>query len=189
MMSKAQMLLKEIIFVHHPDFVGQAHTQKIVYAGADWVNTERLIEHTMAHVGGYNFIDGDHEDFDDGTDSKTASVRLNPVPKGSQQGHILEISGIGRGGAGGSLKKGALRVVLYNPVAQRLDYFFIPKAAWAGMLKYHPTSGIAKIVATWNSKTDTCNKLDPFKVSSFEELARMPACPATQPAVIVRRFA
>lgn len=189
--TKTSCILHEIIFKYHPDFKNDAHSRRIFEKHQDVINIEKLVEQTMAHIGGYNFVDGHGYDFDDGekydcpnSECKTASVRMNPVPRGSRVSHVLEISNICRTGPQGGQKCGALRVVLYNAVTHSLNFYFIPKHAWSEMIYLHPTSGIGKIVATWNSDTNTCNKLDEFEEDSFDVLAQLPPNYRSEPFVM-----
>lgn len=176
--SKTSAILQEIVFKHHPAFKNNSASRLLFETLHEVVNVERLVEQTMAHVGGYNFVDGHGYDFDDGealgcpnSECKTASIWPNPIPKGNRNSYKLEVSNVCRTGPQGGEKCGALRIVLYNSVNHTLHYYFIPKLYWQNMITIHPTSGIGKIVATWNSVTNTCNKLDPFEVDSFESLA------------------
>lgn len=177
--TKTSALLKEIIFQYHPDVKDNQEVQNFLSEHQDWVNVERMVEETMAAVGGYNFVDGDGYDFDDGdalgcanSECKTASVWPNPV-KGSCVSHVLEISNVCKAGPQGGTKFGTLRVVLYNPISETVRYYFIPKHYWEEMVTIHPTTKIGKIKANWNSKSDTCNKLDKFQVKNFKALAQI----------------
>lgn len=179
--SKTSAILNEIVFKFHPDFKDNPAARKIFEAHQDLINIERLVEQTMAYVGGYNFVDGYGYDFDDGeaigcpnSECKTASIWPNPIPRGNRNSYKLEISNVCRTGPQGGEKCGALRIVLYNSVNHTLHYYFIPKMYWSNMITIHPTSGIGKIVGTWNSESNLCNKLDMFELDSFETLAKMP---------------
>tara|TARA_B110000503_G_scaffold48925_1_gene79429 strand:+ start:2206 stop:2793 length:588 start_codon:yes stop_codon:yes gene_type:complete len=176
-MTKTTKLLEEVVFKYHPQIKNKKDIKAMLIKNPDWVNIERLAEETCAAVGGYNFVDGNGYDFDDGealgcanSEFKTASVWPRPV-NGKGSSYKLEISNVCRTGPFGSEKSGTLRVVLYNPISDTVKYYFIPKAYWSNMITIHPTSGVGKVIASWNSKTDTCNKLDKFEVKNFKVLA------------------
>jgi hypothetical protein len=179
--TKTIKILQDIVFKHHPQIKDKESVKEVLLNNPDWINIERLAEETCAAVGGYNFVDGEGYDFDDGelyncanSEFKTASVWPNPVPKGNKISYKTEISNVCRTGPFGGEKSGTLRVVIYNPISDSLKYYFIPKQYWKKMITIHPTSGIGKIVATWNSNTNSCSKLDKFEVNNFKDLAQLP---------------
>lgn len=170
MKSKDHIIMNEILFKYHPDFVNNDEIQNTMLKYIDVIRVERLVEHTMAHVGGYNFIDGDHCDFDDGSECKTASVRPSPTKPGSAS-YSLEISNVIS--SGGCAKTGPIRVVLYNPHVYELRYYYLPASEIQKIgVNVHPTTRTGRLFATWNSKKDTCKKLDRYRCKSFFELAR-----------------
>jgi hypothetical protein len=167
-MCKTKTLFRDVVNVYHPDFNSKS-LLKQVEQYPQIFNIEHLIELTMAHVGGYEFIDADHCDFSDGSECKTSSVSPNPV-KAGRNTYRLEISNVVS--PGGSMKSGDVRVVLYNPHTCSATYYFIPQNKLESVgINYHPTTGIGRIFATWNSVTNKVPKLEPYKVNSFEELA------------------
>jgi hypothetical protein len=174
-LSKAELILRDVICEYHPDVAGNKTVIAFLRKHVDWVNIERMVEETMAYVGGYDFVDEAHYDFSDGSDSKTASVQPNPRTRYGQAttGYYCEITGIGNTGENSKVKSGDLRVVVYNPHKQRLEYYFIPHSDMLKMMRYQ-NSGY-RITTTWNGKWDRNMKLDQFKVDSFEELATTPA--------------
>lgn len=169
MKSKDHLVLTEIIFKYHPLFVNNLQLQKAALENPDIFRIERLVEHTMAFVGGYNFIDGAHCDFDDGSECKTASVRPSPN-KPSATSYALEISNVIS--SGGYAKTGPIRVVLYNPHIYELKYYYLPAQSIHNIgVNIHPTTKTGRIFATWNSSTNTCKKLDYYEVDTFIALA------------------
>jgi hypothetical protein len=130
---------------------------------------ERLVEETMARVGGLQFIDAAHADFSDGSDAKTASIRVNSTKVGSNS-HVGEITGVQTSGSG--LKSGALRCVIYNPHSDRLMYYFLPWHFWTQHITRHPSSGIGKIMYCYNAKTQSIVKFQDHQLSSFKALAQ-----------------
>lgn len=171
---KNTALLKEIIFDSLPEMFPTEESREYALTHPRAFNCEYLVEMAFEKVGGIKFIDGEHADFVDGTDSKTASVSPRPIKSG-QNSHRLEISNIVT--AGGNSKSGALRVVLYNPLLQgkQLRYYFVPQSVYMQFINRHPTTGIGRMFATYNRATDSIPKLDACEVSDFETLAKIPA--------------
>ena len=169
-MNKTQRLLEDVIFPYHPEF-RMAAVRRFALRSPHLISIERSVEEAMAAAGGYEFIDGDHCDFPDGTDCKTASVRSRPRLEGSQS-HVGEISNIMT--AGGGEKKSALRCVIYCAPQDRLDYYFIPKSYWEERITVHPSSGVGKLVFSYHRGDDCIHSLEPFRVRDFEELAQSP---------------
>lgn len=168
--SKASLILEEIIFKYNPVFADTPELHQLATSNPEIFNIERLVELTMAEVGGYNYIDGDHCDFDDGSECKTASVRPSPSTKGSSS-YSLEISNVVS--PGGHAKTGAIRVVLYNPHTYKLKYYFLPENSLHEIgVNYHNTTNTGRIFATWNMIWDTCNKLDRYEVADFYALCK-----------------
>lgn len=168
--GKEKLLIQEIINKLHPKFVINPGLCEFALESPETFNVERLIEITMAHVGGYDYVDGDHYDFSDGSECKTASVRPSANRGGTS--YSLEISNLVSGA--GTIKSGPIRVVLYNPHIQSLKYYFFPSGEVEKIgINIHPTSKKGRLFATWNSVTNTCNKLDIYEVDSFDTLAKI----------------
>jgi hypothetical protein len=172
-MCKSQNMLTDILFKHHPDFHCEV-TQKVLLKHHRAVNGEHLVEQAMAAVGGYEFVDGAHYDFSDGTECKTGSIRPSPTKPGRNT-YAGEISNVVS--SGGVQKSGDVRFVLWNPHRARFEYFYIPHAHLGTTLKIntHGTNGTGRIFFTWNQTTDVIAKLEPFRVRSFHQLATIRA--------------
>ena len=170
-MNKTQRLLEECIFPYHPEFKRSLSMRRFATRSSGLLYIEGIVEQTMAIVGGYKFIDGAHCDFSDGTDCKTASIRQKPSREGSQS-HRGEISNVVT--AGGGEKSGALRCIVYCAPRDRLDYYLLPKTFWEWEITVHPSSSIGKIQFSYHRGHDWVNKFEPFRLTSFEELARAP---------------
>lgn len=167
-MNKNYVLMRDVVIKYHPDFKSNAKLREMGLEKPDFFNIEKLVEHTLAEVGPYTFIDGDHCDYDDGTDCKTASIRVNPSKDGGVS-HRGEISGVTT--ASGSMKIGGLRCIIYDPHAVGLKYYFLPRNFWQDNITFHPTSGIGKIVYSYNRTTRQIPKFVGYECKSFEELA------------------
>lgn len=173
MCDKKTRILNEVVAKHHPDFVNNEYMQKAAASFPSYFNAEGLIEQTLAHVGGYDFIDGAYEDFSDGSEAKTAtiawsgkgSIKHVTTPK-DRYGNVVE-------------KSGPLRVIVNNDISEELEYYFIPKAYWQDMYTCGGAQGGAytsgKIDIYYNSTTGRIEKLRHFRVETFEELAKKPA--------------
>jgi len=172
-MNKNTLMMQKIIFAYHPLFKTDLKLQTYALNDTEIFNVERLVEQSMAEAscGAYDFIDGSHEDFSDGTECKTASIRQNASKSSSANcnTHNGEISNVST--AGGNQKSGAIRCVIYNPHFHELQYYFIPKSWWAYNVTRHPTTGVGKIVFSYNRSNNTIAKLDKFKVLDFSTLA------------------
>lgn len=161
--------MRDVIVKYHPAFNTSRDLQRYGLANPEIFNVERLVEESLAAVGGYEFIDADHADFSDGTDSKTASIRERPTQPGRNT-FMGEITGVET--AAGGQKSGALRCTIYNPHKDSLKFYYLPKYWWRDHILYHPTSGIGKIRYTYNVYHDDIIKFDGFECESFEHLAR-----------------
>ena len=171
-LSKAELILRDIICEYHPDVAGNKQVITFLKKHVNWLDIEGMVEETMAYVGGYKFVDEAHYDFSDGTDCKTASVQPSPKKRYGKEttAHLCEITGIGNVGDYSQVKSGDLRVVVYNPHKQCLQYYFIPHKDMLRIMRYH--SGGYRITTSWNHKWDRNMKLDQFEVDDFVTLSR-----------------
>lgn len=170
MCDKKTRILNEVVVKHHPDFVNNQYMQHAALNFPQYFNAEGLIEQTLAHVGGYDFVDGAYEDFSDGSEAKTATIAYSgkgsikhvTTPK-DKHGNVVE-------------KSGPLRVVINNDITEELEFYFIPKAYWQTMYTCGGSAGGAytsgKIDLYHNSTTGKIEKLKAFRVMTFEELAK-----------------
>lgn len=164
---KQLALIKKIISVYHPIYSKNHEFRQHLLQNPDHFNAERLVEECLAAVGGYEFIDQPHYDFSDMSDSKTASIYS------SNKGEISNVQT-----AGGTMKVGALRCIIYNPHNQYdsdddLLFYFLPESMWSDLcITRHPTTKLGKIQFTYNPDLNDIKKFMGYKVSSFEELAK-----------------
>jgi hypothetical protein len=159
-MCKHTVFFEKIIFKYHPEYQSIA-IRKWARKNPTHFNIERLIEETIAHIGGYDFIDVAGKDFNDvdQSDAKTATIRAT-----DRKFTIASVEN----------KIGSLRIVLYNEVTAGVKFLYIPKG-YVTMLSERcgSESQKYKIRGTWNQDNDHFNKLHVFRVSTFEELAGM----------------
>lgn len=168
MTSKNYLLASEIVAAHHTRYSTNVVLKENLLKNPDDYKLTFLVEQTMASVGGHQFVDGYHYDLDDGSEIKTASIRVNGAA-GSINSFAGEITGVTS--ANGTRKSGPIRLVIYNPHTQSLMYYFLPKTCWEKHVTRHPTSGVGKVVYSYNKRNDEIAKFEPYRVKSFEELA------------------
>lgn len=166
--GKARALIRDVILPHHPDYIDPA-VRLLALKRPEHYNVERLVEESLAYVGGYNFIDAAHADFDDAvnSDSKTSSFKMYVNARGykiysGKISSVLSDSGVE--------KTGALRITIYNPVTDSIMYYYLPKSEWSRMV-YKTKKGSGCIDFSYNPNTDTIPKLELYRVASFKELA------------------
>jgi hypothetical protein len=167
-MTKEFTLMRDVITTYHPRFKRSKDLRNFGLSSPHIFNVTHLIEEALSAVGGYKFVDSAHYDFDDGSDSKTASIRHQPkVNNGNSfMGEIAAVSS-----AAGALKEGALRCTIYNPHVDGLQFYYLPKSMWAKHITVHPTSGIGKIVFSWNKTKQSIKLFEDYRCGTFAELA------------------
>lgn len=167
-MSKEKLLASAIVAKYHPTYRRNDSLKKNLIKNPKHYNLTFLVEESMAAVGGLKFVNGEHYDLSDFTEIKTASIRVkSTTDKGNS--FAGEITGVTT--ANGTAKTGAIRLVIYNPHTDSLMYYFIPKECWSNHITRHPTSGVGKVMYTYNKLTDSINKLEDHRVKSFRQLA------------------
>lgn len=171
--SKNILFLREIISKYHPMFAYNDIPLEKALRYPDAFNVESLIEDCLAHVGGYKRVYEHGRDFDDedNSDSKTITVREDKSRKNSYKGNIENIK----------TKKGSLRVTIYNQIAERIDYLYIPDYTTLPLANTRGSAGGTsksadteqkRISVTWNKHGDTYGRFERYRLSSFEELAK-----------------
>jgi len=168
-MNKETLLMEQIIVKFHPQFKESTQLQDLGLLRPEIFNVEMLVEECLAACGPYELSRGCHQDFSDGSDCKTASIRREPNKPGTAS-HKGEISGVQT--SAGVVKLGALRCVVYNPCENNLLYFYLPKEFWTQNIDRHPTTGMGRIFFTYNRNTMVVPKLIAYQVNNFEELAQ-----------------
>ena len=168
-MSKNLVFMRDIVCKYHPEFRKSSDLRRFGLKHNDIFNIERLIEESLAAVGGYDFVDAEGYDFNDiqYSDSKTVSVVNNG---GAKQTKVIIISSVEN-------KIGSLRVTIYNPFKESIDFLYIPKKDVQRLMENAGTTGTAnklkqRIRTSWNPERDDYNKLEQYRVGSFKELAR-----------------
>lgn len=176
MSTKQQILLRDIIFKKLPgiadDILMQECILKLIELYPTSIDVENLIEHSLAHRGGYDFIDESEKDFDDLDDSDSKTVSVNP-----KTGRA-EIIGVEN-------KIGSIRITIYNPISpEGTSYMYIPRN-WLSKLSrkcYGTNAGSKRLCITWSmkrpkkykdNKIGYFNMYEKFRLDTFEDLAQM----------------
>ena len=168
-MSKNFTLMRDVICPYHPDFRKSKDLRHYGMKHSDLFNAEKLVEHCLAAVGGYDFVDEVGRDFNDrwNSDSKTATV----IPDGKYWSATVQ---------GVENKIGSLRVIIYNPFKKSddgsrgaLDFMYIPHRE-VQLLKspcYGKNASKERLVMSWYLSKDYYSRFDRFIVEDFTELA------------------
>ena len=157
--KKNLLLMQDVIYNYHPNFSVGSDFHKVGLIDPCSFNITRLVEQSLASVGGYTHIDAHGYDFSDFSDSKTATV--------AEYDCAMRINSVQN-------KIGAIRVTTYNPHNNSLAYFFLPHSV---VKKYKEASGTTKnktgkrLRVTWNKKDNHYNSFEYYRLNTFEELA------------------
>ena len=159
--QKNYLLMRDVITKYHPDFVNSEELRKYGLTHSHIFNCERLVEEALAAVGGYTFVDEEGRDFDDIDDSDSKTVSIQPSRP------VMEINGVEN-------KIGSLRITVYNPLKEGLDYLYVPKSDLKVLKEpcYGKMSHRERLKTSYNSIYDSYNRLQPYRVDSFEDLAK-----------------
>jgi len=157
-MSKSLVLMRDVVCVYHPQFSKSKDLREYGMNHPDIFNIERLVEESLAAIGPYEFVDEAGYDYSDYSDSKTATVAIYD--------NVLAIGSV-------ESKIGALRVTIYNPHKESLDYMFMPFKDWTKYKEcsYGKSEHKERLRTRWNQKSDHYNSFEEFRVKTFEELA------------------
>lgn len=159
-MCKNSTILKNVIFKHHPLFKKNKIFKKEALKSPMIFNVERLVEECLAHIGGYKFVDESGRDFDDKTnsDSKTLTIDLK-----SRIGLLKNIEN----------KIGSLRIVIYNPHTESVDFLYMTYDEWNSHKKKaygQNTTGKTQLRLYYSDKKQY-SKFEKYRVHSFKDLA------------------
>lgn len=125
--------------------------------------------------GKYKFIDENHHDMTDGTEAKTASVMPSPKKYKGKPGNHYPGSITNVADYKGHFKTGDLRVAVYNPHVERVDYFYIPVKDIPSLATKKPANegtGINQYIRFgWNKLADSYTVIDKYQVSLQEVAA------------------
>ncbi len=172
---KEHALFSQVIIPFHPEFRKKENASLVSYAikNPEIFNVTRLVEEAMAWNGGYEFVDGYHYDFSDGSECKTGSV--HPAKKNGSKSHSCEITGVRS--SSGKFKTGPIRAIIYIPNTHSLRFYFFPEEDWTKMVNVHPSSGVGRLQSSYNSDRDTIDKWARWEISDFLTLAKIHSFP------------
>jgi hypothetical protein len=163
-MNKHQCILKDIAHQHLPEYQ-QGNQLPTLITNWRHYNVEHIVEDAMAHVGGFVYVDKDHYDNSDYSETKTGTCR--------QHDRVATISGIISRHTK-TAKVGDIRAVIYNEFTEQLDYFFLPKAAWE-LLREHGEANCSILRTKYQQQRAVYTKWEPYRVDDFETLAKQPS--------------
>lgn len=158
-MSKHLVLMREVICKYHPLFKRSKERAELALTRPEIFNVEKLVEESLSHLGSYDYVDADHADFSDGSDSKTATIDKN-----KKVGYITNVIS-----SAGEYKAGALRCIIYNPFDMNLLYFFLPKRAWTPLVSV--SQGKGRIMFYYSLNNNSISRFENYRVNSFKQLA------------------
>ena len=163
-MNKQQRILIDIAHRHLPEY---QDPKCIAQFECRWrhYSVEHIVEDAMAHVGGYQYVNADHYDNTDYSETKTGTLRTHDS--------TVTLTNI-VSDKGGKAKVGDIRAVIYNEYTEQLEYFFFPKAEWELMREYGD-SNKRILRARYNPATGKIAKWERFREKDFETLATKPA--------------
>jgi hypothetical protein len=164
LLTKEYLIMKEIVCKYHPDY----KRSRTAIKNAHHYKVERLVEETMALVGGYERVDEAHYDFSDLSDSKTSTITKNKKWNSGSG----KITGVARE-TSDETKWGDLRVVIYNSVTEKMMYYFLPYKFWIHYIYY--SNNIGSIPYTYNVYLDKISRFEEYRCDTFESLAKMEA--------------
>ncbi len=158
--GKELAFFEDVIFKHHPDFVNNATTQAMARRRPEMFSVTMLIEETLAHIGGYTFVNAAGYDFSDFSDSKTVTINTNT--------QRAEIGGV-------ETKIGALRITAYNPVVDKVHFFFVGKDNLDSVRQpcYGKQDYAQRVCFTYSKRyCDSYGDFDLYRKNSFVDLAK-----------------
>jgi hypothetical protein len=163
-LNKHQRILQDIAHRHLLEYSNPLVLPALL---SNWrhYNVEHIVEDAMAVVGGYQYVDCDHYDNSDYSETKTGTCR--------QHDRTATVSGIISRHTK-TAKVGDIRAVIYNEFTGNLDYFFMPKAAWE-LTREYGDANCSILRTKYQPAIDVYTKWERFRVESFEILAKTPA--------------
>jgi hypothetical protein len=158
-MSKQRTFLRDVIIPTLPELFPTEESREYAMKNPHIYNVEHLVEICLAKVGGYEFVDEEGYDFTDYSDSKTTSINEKTL--------VLTIGSVEN-------KIGSLRICAYNPIADRIDFFYMTQSQLRAteVACWGKSSHKTRILARWNAGRDNYNSFEKFRVDSFETLAK-----------------
>lgn len=121
-------LFVELILENHPNFCDGSALREALLENPKFFNVEHIVESMMSECseGQYDFNDGIHEDFTDGSECKTGTLYVKGDTSTAEITSVRSKKGI--------LKKGAIRCVVLNPVLEKLHFILVPQSSVVKMM-------------------------------------------------------
>lgn len=158
--DKNKVLMRDVILKFHPDYVNSKIKNHALNFSHHY-NVERLVEESLAYVGGYDRVDESGRDFNcsQNSDSKTSMINHTSLK--------VEVGSIEN-------KIGALRILVFNPFKDCIDYFYIPASSVDKVARacYGTNKHKSRLVMKYNSSKDKYNMFDVFRMPTFESVAK-----------------
>ena len=167
-MNKQQRILIDIAHEHLPEYQDPKFLPQFQSRWRHY-NVEHMVEDAMAHVGGYEYVNQDHYDNTDYSETKTGTLRTHDS--------IATITNI-VSDRGNKAKVGDIRAVIYNQFDHGLHYYFLPKAYWES-IREHGKSNCTILRSSYKADVDRVSKWRDYRVDTFHELAQMPSTVTT----------
>ena len=134
------------------------------------IAVETFLEQAIAKVGGLTRTNKNGRDFTDGSDAKKATILIHDVSDG--------YNNLKRSATIANLKnkRGILRIMIADPIYEKLYYFKVPRSLYMGKVTLTFTfslQGETKIQRYRDGKETTTWKLwNKYRVMTFKELCQ-----------------
>jgi len=165
-------LFTDLIVQNHPNFQLGSSLYDSLMENPAYFNFTHIIEDMMAVLseGQYEFTNGIHEDYSDSSECKTGTLHISEASNFSS----AELTNVRS--QDGTLKKGAIRAVVLNPILEKFHFFFIPKDSVYRMMhtQYGDPKASRSLWLQYNMKRNvfsTVDKYDFVEYNTFKELA------------------
>lgn len=119
------------------------------------IQIETMLENAICLAGGLTKDSVDHRDFTDGSDAKKVVSQYRRKTKGDANGYLIPKV---------TNKTGTLRIMAWNKLAGRFDYFVIPNKA------YRHTSTLEITLCIYSGDTGY-GQYRKYQVKNFKEMA------------------
>jgi hypothetical protein len=173
--SESEMnFMNEIVFEYDPRFKKMPKSQKLnmlEIAKTGGFQLSNLLEQAIAFRSNeirkkpLKNVDIDGMDFDDKSDLKSCSTYDTHASKKLVNGEKKRYPTVKGKIAKVKNKKGAIRVILWNHIAQQIEYYFIPNKDAVKMCNTDENIDFSA-----PASTGVVKKLQPYRCDSFDDL-------------------
>jgi hypothetical protein len=165
-------LFTSLIVENHPSFKQGSVLYEAIVGNPTYFNFTHIIEDMMSvcSEGQYKFTNGIHEDYSDSSECKTGTLHLSEASNFSS----AELTNVRS--QDGTIKNGAIRAVILNPILEKLHFFFIPKKSVHRMMHtmYGEPKSSRSLWLRYNTKSNRFSTVDKYgfvEYNTFKELA------------------